>query len=182
MSCSPSWLRQRHAALEVLFYFLIAVTTITLCAPWITVIRDKARLLEVLSLLSGARGEVVLDYAHNGYLTTPELENSGDLPVAETIKGMEYVRQQSRLVAHGPLYPARDKPSDAISADASPSPRPIVLSMRPAVPQMDPAWSMLWLCGTKAPPAGWLSPGEGAAVGLTHDQTPFVCRNTSIAQ
>ncbi len=180
MSWRFDWLRQRHAALELLFYFLIVVTTITLCAPYVSVILDKARMLDALSLLSNARGEMVLEYAHIGELAKASSEGFGGQPVAETTKGMEYVRQQSRLVARGSLSPTSEKRRDAITEGAAQSPRPIVLSLRPAVPQSDPAWSVLWLCGERVAPAGWLSPSEGIVLGLTRDQTPLICRNTTI--
>lgn len=180
MSWRPDWLRQRHAGLELLFYFSIVVTTVTLCAPWISVILDKARMLDAISLLSAARGEVVLDYAHSGELPRPDPANSGGQPLAETTKGMEYVRQQSRLVARGTLSPTSGKSFETFIENDAPPSRPIALSFRPAVPQSSPAWSVLWLCGEKATPTGWISPGEGLVVGLTRDQTPFVCRNTTI--
>lgn len=177
MRLHPAWLRRRPAALEMLFYLLIVIITTTVCARTIPVMRDKARLLEVLSLLSDARTGVVLDFAHDGYLKEPSADTSGERTVADATKGMQYLRQGSVLLARGTLYPANGNLSDTHPVAQSPHALPITLSMRPAIPEPASAWSVLWLCGEQTPPAGWTSPGKGMHSGLNQAHTPLACRN-----
>lgn len=169
------WSRERMKPLDIAMGALIIASAAAAYMAALWPLREKAHAMEALTLLGSARLEATLDIAMRG--TLQEAGTSAQpLPISQSagmqhdprgdgrLKDMRYERLGDSVRAAGQLRSGG---------------HPVLLGMRPALPDDAPAWTVLWLCGGKPVPAGWTSPYPPAISGMDPAETPAACRGAA---
>lgn len=119
---------------------------------------DKGRLTEPLLNMATLRVDTIERLSLDGVLAAP---TGQPVRVGEPPTRFDYLRDGSGLIAAGRLGPTQAA---------------VRLGVRAAVD--DSGWSVLWLCGRRAPPPGWSSPTPPLAEGFAPGQIPSVCNDS----
>lgn len=171
----PAWSRERMKPLEIAISALIIASAVATYLAALWPLREKAHAMEALTLLGSARLEATLDIAMRGTLQEAGAP-AQPLPISQSA-GMQHAPRDD-----GRLKDMRyERLGDSVRATGQlrSGAHPVLLGMRPALPDDAPAWTVLWLCGGKPVPAGWATPYPPAISGMAPAETPAVCRGAA---
>lgn len=172
---SPAWLRERMKPLEIAMSALIIAISAAAYMTALWPLREKAHAMETLILLGNARLDATMDIAMRGTLQEAGA-SAQPLPISQStgmlydphrdsrVKDMRYERLGDSVRATGQLRSGA---------------HPVLLGMRPALPTDAPAWTVLWLCGSRPVPAGWSTSYPPAINGMAPAETPVACRGSA---
>lgn len=148
-------------ALDMSLAATIVAVSSALCLGQMAVIVDKARFTEVLLHLSTARNAGAERIALTGELVALD---TGATTVENGYR-FQYRQAGTSVVASGVLR------------ESGPM---FQLALNPSISEADLGWSVIWLCGLRRAPPGWVALAPPLVERLSTEQLPFVCRDTRV--
>ncbi len=149
--------------LDLLVTGLVIATTLAVLLQEGAPAVFKARFINVLWGMSHERAAVMEHYAHTGAW-------AGQAHSVENPEASPYGPPRTYRVAID---------EGSVMAAGTLSGRAFSGGMRPAVSDPVNEWSVLWLCGSRQPPAGWTAPPGNVRFTLPDRFVLSVCRERS---
>ena len=149
---------------------LIIIICIALITPQFMLIVEKTKLLNVLSLFNAQKPDMVVDFAltGEGFYQTPSSQTSSGYHPLKPSRSDD--RKYSYELINGIFY---------ITAGESPEVDDFFLSISPTVTEHEPPWNIIWRCGKRPAPSGWITPEGAKGTDLAEKLLLSMCRNNT---
>ena len=160
----PTHVRASRIGLEVALVLLVITVTSIVLWSYTEPATSRAQFAQALIGLATARNGVVEDYAHAGAWSSSQRVDP---------------EQRQKLITDSDGTHI-DRAGDALIASGKIAGRAFALPMRPAVAAHSENWTVVFVCGSAQPPAGWhVAPSPDVAK-VSPFVLPHVCRSGTV--
>lgn len=186
---STAWSLERLLVLDVLLAIAVIGVSAAIAIVAFPAITFKTRVVEVLLSLLPQRIAVVEHFAITGTWLETDLaaadaegarrDEAPEHEAALAGKARAVFRRAAEGERRGHALEVRAGVKDGAIVTLGTvqgMDQPFQLTFRPAVPEGEVPWSVLWLCGASETPPGWVSPTEAVPSNLPPHLLPSICR------
>lgn len=161
---------ENTAFVELVICLAIIILCIALITPQFSLIVKKTKLLNALALFNAHMPEMAVNFALSGeaFFQVQSNQTASDyLPLKPS---PDYSRKYSYELINGIFY---------VTSGESPEVDNFFLSISPTITEHEPPWNIIWSCGKRPVPSGWLTPVGAKGTNLPDELLLSMCRNNT---